>query len=122
METERRRCRSARPLALIALGQEGVRPREDVGLCRVGVAESLPVATMHRFEDLRRWRAKLDLVFGMLTALRVANLKELTLAALKQSTTSELHIREIVKLGHVKLPSLAGTVLYRANLGSHRSR
>ena len=39
----------------------------------------------------------------MLTALRVANLKELTLAALKQSTTSELHIREIVKLGHVKL-------------------
>jgi hypothetical protein len=47
-----------------ALGQEGVRPREDVGLCRVGLAESLPVATMHRFEDLRRWRAKLDLVFG----------------------------------------------------------
>jgi hypothetical protein len=46
----------------------------------------------------------------MVTALRVANLKELTLAALKQSTTSELHIREIVKLGHVKLPSLAGTV------------
>jgi hypothetical protein len=95
-DTERCRCRSARPLALIALGQEGVRPREDVGLCRVGVAESLPVATMHRFEDLMRWRAKLDLVFGM----RVANLKELTLAALKQSTTSELHIREIVKLGH----------------------
>ena len=50
----------------------------------------------------------------MLTALRVANLKELTLAALKQST---LHIREIVKLGHVKLPSLAGTVLYRAISG-----
>jgi hypothetical protein len=34
----------------------------------------------------------------MLTALRVANLKELTLAALKQSTPSELHIREIVTL------------------------
>jgi hypothetical protein len=45
----------------------------------------------------------------MLTALRVANLKELTLAALKPS---ELHIREIVKLSHVKLPPLAGTVLY----------
>ena len=88
----------------------------------MGLAESLPVATTHRFEDLRRWRAKLDLVFGMLTALRVANLKELTLAALKQSTPSELHIREIVKLGHVKLPLLAGTVLYRANLGSYRSR
>jgi hypothetical protein len=71
---------------------------------------------MHRFEDLR-WRAKLDLVFGMFTALRVANPKELTLAALKQSTPSELHIREIAKLGHVELPSLAGTVLYRAISG-----
>jgi hypothetical protein len=36
-----------------ALGQEGVRPRENVGLCRVGSAQSLPVATMHRFKDLR---------------------------------------------------------------------